>query len=412
MAAVIPYFDTRSIRKDGASPLKLMINHLGKTAYISLKIYIIPAQWDSKDGRVLKSNPNNVIYNDTLKRRMHIANDVIFKLSEKGIIKNKTAKQIKEYIDAGGVTDHVVSGNVLIKPFFEKLISTRNTIGTKEIYTYTLNKLKTYTDIDSLTFADISFSFCKDFDNYLAKTCKINSRYTHFRNLRAVFNAAINEDVIPLECYPFRKFKFKSEATPKRSMTAGELRILRDYPCEPWQEKWRDMFMLIFYLIGINTIDLMNLKAIRNGRIEYRRAKTGRLYVIEVNPEAQSIIDKYRGVDHLLSFADAYINHVDFRHRMNLGLQKIGTLEWVANQSKANPKNNKKKITPLFPGITSYWARHSWATIAASLDIPKETIAAALGHGGNSVTDIYIDFDQKKVDEANRKVIDYLNRNE
>ena len=53
-------------------------------------------------------------------------------------------------------------------------------------------------------------------------------------------------------------------------------------------------------------------------------------------------------------------------------------------------------------------ARHTWATIAASLDIPKETIAAALGHGGNTVTDIYINFDQKKVDDANRKVIDYV----
>ena len=68
----------------------------------------------------------------------------------------------------------------------------------------------------------------------------------------------------------------------------------------------------------------------------------------------------------------------------------------------------EKEITPRFPGISSYWSRHTWATIAASLDIPKETIAAALGHGGNTVTDIYIDFDQRKVDEANRKVIDYV----
>ena len=54
--------------------------------------------------------------------------------------------------------------------------------------------------------------------------------------------------------------------------------------------------------------------------------------------------------------------------------------------------------------------RTGWgATIAAYLDIPKETIAAALGHGGNDVTDIYINFDQTKVDKANRRVIDYLN---
>jgi integrase len=71
-------------------------------------------------------------------------------------------------------------------------------------------------------------------------------------------------------------------------------------------------------------------------------------------------------------------------------------------------RGGKKIFKPLFPELTTYWARHTWATIAASLDIPKETIAAALGHGGNTVTDIYIDFDQRKVDDANRRVIDYV----
>lgn len=54
---------------------------------------------------------------------------------------------------------------------------------------------------------------------------------------------------------------------------------------------------------------------------------------------------------------------------------------------------------------------HTWATLAAYLEIPKETIAAALGHGKKDVTDIYISFDQNKIDEANRRVIDYLNKN-
>ena len=89
--------------------------------------------------------------------------------------------------------------------------------------------------------------------------------------------------------------------------------------------------------------------------------------------------------------------------RMNKSLKKLGKVEIG--------KRGKKTITPIFPKISTYWARHTWATIASELDIPKETIAAALGHGGNTVTDIYIDFDQKKVDEANRKIIAYLAEN-
>jgi integrase len=55
-----------------------------------------------------------------------------------------------------------------------------------------------------------------------------------------------------------------------------------------------------------------------------------------------------------------------------------------------------------------YWARHSWATVAIDLDIPKDTVAAALGHSSNTVTDVYINFDRAKIDRANRMVLDYV----
>lgn len=78
-----------------------------------------------------------------------------------------------------------------------------------------------------------------------------------------------------------------------------------DFDCDKHQEKYRNFFMLIFYLIGIgiNIIDLCNLKKeqLVNGRIEYIRAKTHKLYSIKVEPEAQSIIDKYKGDEYLLN---------------------------------------------------------------------------------------------------------------
>ena len=58
--------------------------------------------------------------------------------------------------------------------------------------------------------------------------------------------------------------------------------------------------------------------------------------------------------------------------------------------------------------VTTYYMRHSWATIAAELDIPKDTIALTLGHGGSTVTDIYINYDLRKVDVANRQIIDLI----
>lgn len=105
---------------------------------------------------------------------------------------------------------------------------------------------------------------------------------------------------------------------------------------------------------------------------------------------------------------DNIADYRSFTMKINKNIQEIGEIE-ISEKTVKDKRKKEKKRKPLFPYLTTYYARHTWATIAAKLEIPKETIAAALGHGGNSVTDIYINFDQKKVDEANRKVLNYLN---
>lgn len=131
-----------------------------------------------------------------------------------------------------------------------------------------------------------------------------------------------------------------------------------------------------------------------NGRIEYYRQKTHKLVSVKVEPEAMAIIGKYKGKgDWLLDILDKNPDYVIFSASSNRALKLI--------------KVDDNGTT--FPFLSTYWARHTWATIAAELDIPKETIAHALSHSVNDVTSIYIKFDNRKVDEANRKVIDYVN---
>jgi len=153
----------------------------------------------------------------------------------------------------------------------------------------------------------------------------------------------------------------------------------------------RDVFMLSFYLIGINIKDLCSLKEIQDGRIEFNRAKTGRPYSLKVYPEAQEIINKYKGNRWLLNFSDLYTDYRNLNKIINKKLKTIGG-----------------KVDINLP-IATYYARHSWATIASSLNISKDIIQHALGHGLNTVTDLYVDFDLNKVDEANLKVIQAIN---
>ena len=122
-----------------------------------------------------------------------------------------------------------------------------------------------------------------------------------------------------------------------------------------------------------------------------------------------AIIERYRGEKQLLNILDRYANYKDYAHRLNENLQEIGETKFVEKVIKGKRRQVKKR-KPLFPEITTYWARHTWATIAHKIGIPKDTISMALGHEfGCKTTGIYIDYDMEKVDEANRKVIDYIN---
>lgn len=150
-------------------------------------------------------------------------------------------------------------------------------------------------------------------------------------------------------------------------------------------------------LLGMNCKDICLLTEESEGRVEFFRSKTSKPFSIKVLPEAQYLIDKYRGTQgYLLNFVEGKKNYRMFYNRMAYALPKIKDLL------------NKRDDGIVIKELTSYWARHTWATIAASLDIPRDTIEAALGHNQHDVTSIYIEFDMRKVDEANRKVLDYV----
>ena len=402
MATLRLYLDRRIVKdKTAPAPLKLALGHKGNTALIPLNISVTEAQLDRR-GNKITNHPNKAFLNDYITQRMLCAQTVILQMKMEGEVDRMDITTLKNHIAAAlsNEPEEEAQDKGLFLPHYRKFMERKGNPHTREIYSLTLTHLTRFArDIGSLRFEDITKSWLTDFDNYLARTSPSkNARNIHLRNIRAVFNDAIDEELTAH--YPFRKFKIRGVPTAKRSLTVEELRTLFACDCDDTQRKYLDIFKLIFMLCGINVIDLCNATKISGGRLEYNRAKTGRLYSIKVEPEAMEIIGRYRGKSHLLDILDRYGNYKDYAKRLNESLKRIGHTE--------TGKRGKKTFRPLFPQLTTYWARHSWATIAASLDIPKETIAAALGHGGNTVTDIYIDFDRKKIDEANRRVLDWV----
>ncbi|MGI6814624.1 phage integrase SAM-like domain-containing protein [Bacteroides sp. KG123] len=383
--------DLRRKKKDGTYPIVIEIRNKDKIR-IATSYSALPENWN--DGQFKKNESNYARKNLVLRSMYDKVERVLLEISEER--RFISDKELRALINKDVSNKQDLSNRTFIS-VLDSFLELKSNAGTRSVYEGTRNKILIFDK--GCTFETIDRNWLSRFEKWMIDSgMKTNAYAIHLRNIRAVFNYAIDEEITTL--YPFRKFKIRKEETRKRSLTVEQLRQLRDYPCEPYQERYRDMFMLMFYLIGVNAVDLFNAKKLVNGRLEYKRAKTGKLYSIKVEPEAMGIIEKYKGKKYLLNVLDEYGNYKDFLHRMGIGLKQIG-------ECKRSGLGGKKHITPLFPDISSYWARHTWATIAASLDVPKETIAAALGHEiGMSVTSIYINFDMRKVDEANRLVLD------
>lgn len=377
-------------------PVRIYIYLNGTRIEMNTGVFI--QDFNNFDSLTLVHNgePNFKVKNIKLR---HIHSEV-----EMLMLTEKSPKAIKEKIEI------LVNGEQKkkkVKTFIDFIMdfaATKENPGTRGLYELTARKVA---DFDAKAdFESMDAAWLKEFERYnIGHGMSVNGIAIHLRNIRTVFNWCIDNEYT--DKYPFRKFKVKSEKVPIRNLTAEQIVVLRDYAVEPWQEIYRDFFMLSFYLCGINPVDLLHLKTdnINNGRLTYKRRKTGHLFDLPVPKEAQEIITKYKGRNYLLSPLDKYSDYKDFLHHWNDALKKIGTTELV--QDKAG-KRRKVVYYPLYPNMTVYTARYSFASIAAELDIPRETVALCLGHSWADVTSHYIAYDTRKIDKAVKQVIDYL----
>lgn len=400
------YLDLRGKAKDGKGTILITLFHNHSTATISTGIRVQPSEW--KDQRIIKLAGCEALNASIQKKKTEI-DRAIAVLSFDSRFDFMSASEVKaEIID--GKPKHI-QGH-LVSDVFKEYISNGMKPNTRLIYETTLGKILAFGG-DNVKIENINLRWLNSFDQFLAKTQSINGRSIYLRALRAVCNYAKHTGLISF--YPFENFNLKSEETRKRSISIEQLREFKDFPTTYYRREYRDIFFLMFYLIGINSKDLLLAKKsqVVNGRLEFIRAKTGKKYSIKIEPEAKTLIDKYAGSgEYLLNIMDRWSDYYNYTRKMDRELKKIGeTKEELVPVSDDLFSEMRKvqKIIPIIPCISTYFARHTWATIAYEIGISLDVISQAMGHSsGNRTTLIYVKFDQEKVDEANRKVIDHL----
>jgi integrase len=283
-------------------------------------------------------------------------------------------------------------------------------------YQTTKNRLIKFTGLSILPITLITVKFLEGFETWLRrhkennewKECNDTSINLYMRNIRALFNAARkqynDEDLgdFQIKHYPFGKYDMPdAPETKKRNLSIETILAIRDYPTKRKLDiQAQDVFMLSFYFVGMNTVDMFHCPSVQNNRITYNRHKTeGKrkdkaLISLSIPEEAVSILQKYKGKRSAFDFRERYANASDFNKYVNRGLKRIG------------------EALNLPDTLSSYYARHSWATIARNdCRISEEDVHRALNHSNPNmkVTDIYLAKDWRFIDESQHKVIDYMN---
>lgn len=403
MATVRLILDKQHPGRDGMCSLKVRASVGSETAYLSTGIRLLPSQWEPTLEKPILARKD--IANRILEVKVAVQAAVLELRIDKRL-PYMTPRQICDEI-----SDRVLGGNTgfpkekdRVLAYMRKYRDSVRKEGTRDTYSRAIKALEDYGEgTEWVTWEQIDKRWLEAFERHLSATLSVNTISIIMRCIRHVFNDAIDAGVTT--SYPFRSFRIRQEETRKRSLSIGELVSFMRTPVAPSQEQWRDTFVLLVYLIGINTVDLWNARwsDIQGDRLHYRRAKTGKLYSIKLEPEAVLILNRWKGERHLLSSMDRYADLKSWRCHLNKRLKAVG--------QKTGKKGKILRKGP-FDEISTYWSRHTWATAAHSLGAPLDLIAQALGHSdrAHSVTMTYIRQDESKVDEINRKVIDEITR--
>lgn len=293
--------------------------------------------------------------------------------------------------------------------------------GNARSYEVAVNSLVRFVGRESISVKEITVRLVKDWIRFLAEMPARGGRERGTRaqslypaQLRAVLNMAKREfndeeaGVINIPNSPFRQITLpKIQTRRKRAVSVDQLQRLAGlgYSCQYQSGVNRtnlakDLFLLSFFLMGMNAADLYTCDRYRDGVITYYRRKTcGRRadraeMRVRVQPEAMALFDKYRAPagERVFRFHRMYSTVNVFSDAVNRGLKRIGAL--IGEDD-----------------LEFYAARHTWATIAINeVGIDKYTVHEALDHVIDEmrVTDTYIKRSWERLAQANRKVIEYV----
>ncbi|MBD5346006.1 MAG: site-specific integrase [Bacteroides sp.] len=377
------------------------ILHERRPRQLSTAYRIFSEEWDEKRGQIIiPKDSSRMVLITTVREGVRSDVERLTKINRKFDLRgldytaDDIIQEFRRYIDEYSLFNYMKS--IIIK------LKQNGRIRTSETYTTTLNSFRKFRKDEDIMLDCITSEIMEEYEAWLKNKGLIpNSISFYTRILRAVYNRAVDDDIIENRT-PFRKVYTGVDKTVKRALP---LRIIKEIirlelSMTPAVDFARDMFLMSFYLRGMSFIDMAFLKKtdLQNGSVIYRRRKTGQQLIIGWETEMQMILDKYpeNKTGYLLPI-----------------ITNTGVNERNSYRTKGyNINYNLKKIAAMVGvdvPITLYAARHSWASAAKEKGIPVNVISEGMGHDSEATTRIYLaSLDTSVVDRANSIILKSL----
>ncbi|MFN8284538.1 MAG: site-specific integrase [Chitinophagales bacterium] len=391
---------TSKVLKNGENPIMLRVIKDRKTKYISVGYSCHVDLWDSKENLPKKKHPFFKEISVLIDNKKLEAGKLVLDLENEN--KNLSAYEIQSKLKKEK------SNNSSVLDYFEEVIKrliASGQIKNADVYRDTKRNLSYFLESRKIQFSEIDVQFLNKFEEHLKNKGKGgNTIFIYMRTFRALINKAIKENVCSEKYYAFKSFslaKYTKIKTAKRAIPKTDIDKIINLDLSE-NEKLIDaknIFLFSYYCRGINFIDIALLKwsNIYQNQLSYVREKTKERFNLKLLLPAIEIVEYYK--EYTFKNKDSYVFPI-----LN---ENHNTPQSIYNRrQKMNGKINKDlkdiaKKAEIEAELTTYVARHSFATNLKKLGISTNVISQSLGHDSEKTTQIYLEsFENSILDEA------------
>ena len=403
MTSIKVKFRPSSVRgKEGTIYYQIIRGRVVRQLKTNYRIYA--EEWNENRATVILCGCNNERYGYLFLLRGRINRD-IRRLEKISVSLDNTSRNSYTADDIIRKFQDTVTDDSFFSFMKEVIVQLKrlNRDRTAETYTATLSSFLRFQNRKDVLMEEMTSDLMQEYEAYLkASGIVMNTISFYMRILRAVYNRAVEKGIVE-QRNPFRHVYTGIDKTVKRALALKEIRKIKelDLTFYPALDFARDMFLFSFYTRGMSFVDMAYLQKsdLKNGVLVYRRRKTGQQLSVKWEECMQAIVDKYKVrvmpdwpyLLPIITVMDAKKVRKQYKNSLyavNLNLKRVAA-----------------RIGLSIP-LTTYVARHSWASIARNKNIPLAVISEAMGHDSELTTQIYLaSLECSVIDNANTLIL-------